>query len=143
MATVQEGNTVSVHYKGTLNDGTEFDSSYSRGEPISFEVGSGQMIKGFDSAVNGMTTGEKKSFTLSPEEAYGERNKDLIQAVPKNNFPPDFEPVEGAMVQGQNPNGEFFMAKIVTQDIATVTLDFNHPLAGENLNFEVELVEVS
>ena len=143
MATVQEGNTVSVHYKGTLNDGTEFDSSYSRGEPISFEVGSGQMIKGFDSAVNGMTTGEKKSFTLSPEEAYGDRKSDLVQAVPKTNFPPDFEPVVGAMVQGQDPTGQVFTAKIVTQDIATVTLDFNHPLAGENLNFEVELVEIS
>jgi peptidylprolyl isomerase len=143
MTVAQEGSTVSVHYKGTLNDGTEFDNSYTRGEPITFQMGSGQMIKGFDTALSGMSIGEKKNFNLSPGEAYGEKKDDLVQPVPRTNFPNDFQVVVGATVQGQNPDGQVFMAKILDQDVGTVTLDFNHPLAGENLTFEVELVQVS
>ena len=138
----ESGNTVSVHYRGTLNDGTEFDSSYTRGEPIKFELGAGQMIPGFESAVNGMDVGEKKSVTLDPENAYGNRNDELVQPVPRQNFPPDFEIVVGATVQGQQQGGQPFLAKIVKEDGFTVTLDFNHPLAGENLNFEIELIEI-
>jgi len=140
---VEAGNTVSVHYKGTLNDGTEFDNSYQRGEPIKFEVGSGQMIAGFDTALHGMSVGETKSVTLDPSDAYGNINDELVQAIPRKSFPPDFEFVVGKTVQGQQQNGQPFLAKIISQDAFTVTLDFNHPLAGENLNFEIELVEVS
>ena len=84
---VENGNTVSVHYRGTLNDGTEFDSSHSRGEPLSFQVGSGQMINGFDAALPGMAVGETKSITLTPDQAYGESNPEAITDVPKESFP--------------------------------------------------------
>jgi len=140
---VENGNTVSVHYRGTLSDGTEFDSSYGRGEPITFEVGSGQMIAGFDSAIPGMEIGETKDINIPPENAYGPRNEDAIQSVPRTMFPTDFEIVVGATVRGQQPNGSPFLAKILSEEESTITLDFNHPLAGEDLNFAIELMSVS
>ncbi len=143
MSKVENGNTVSVHYAGTLNDGTEFDNSKNRGEPISFVVGSGQMISGFDAALPGMEVGETKSFTVSPEDAYGTRIEENIQNIPRGAFPPEFEFVEGSTVQGQQPNGQPFLAKILGQTEEAVTLDFNHPLAGEQLNFDIELISLS
>ena len=140
MTKVESGNTVSVHYCGTLNDGTEFDSSYTRGEPITFEVGSGQMISGFDSALVGMAVGEEKNVNIAATQAYGIRNEDHVQDVPITSFPQDYEFVEGTMVQGQQPDGQTFLAKIVGRDTHTVKLDFNHPLAGQDLNFKIELV---
>jgi len=142
MTKVESGSTVSVHYRGTLNSGTEFDSSYNRGEPITFEVGSGQMIPGFDAAVVGMTVGEAKDINISAIEAYGLRNESHVQDVPVTSFPQDYEFVEGTMVQGQQPNGQTFLAKIVGHDTHTVKLDFNHPLAGEDLNFKIELINI-
>ena len=138
---VENGSTVSVHYKGTLNDGTEFDSSHSRGEPIQFQAGSGQMIAGFDNAVIGMSVGDKKSVTIPFAEAYGPKDEAAVQTIPKDQFPEVFEFVAGATVQGSGPNGPF-MAKIVSENTADVTLDFNHPLAGEDLGFEIEIVSV-
>lgn len=140
---VQNGNIVTVHYQGTLNDGTMFDSSYERGEPISFEVGSGQMIPGFDGAIPGMEVGEKKDFTIAPENAYGPRNEEAVQDLPLSLFPDEFEFVEGHTVQGQQPNGQPFLAKIIGVGEETVKLDFNHPLAGQDLNFAIELVKIS
>ena len=142
MTKVESGNTVSVHYCGTLNDGTEFDSSYTRGEPITFEVGSGQMISGFDSALVGMAVGEEKNVNIAATQAYGIRNEDHVQDVPITSFPQDYEFVEGTMVQGQQPDGQTFLAKIVGRDTHTVKLDFNHPLAGQDLNFKIELVNI-
>ena len=142
MTKVESGNTVSVHYCGTLNDGTEFDSSYTRGEPITFEVGSGQMISGFDSALVGMVVGEEKNVNIAATQAYGIRNEDHVQDVPVTSFPQDYEFVEGTMVQGQQPDGQTFLAKIVGRDTHTVKLDFNHPLAGQDLNFKIELVNI-
>ena len=90
MTTVENGATVSIHYVGTFEDGTEFDSSHSRNQPLQFQVGSGQMISGFDAALPGMEIGEKKNITLAPDEAYGPHNPQAIQVFPKNVFPPEF-----------------------------------------------------
>ena len=143
MTKVENGNTVSVHYTGTLNDGTEFDSSYSRDEPITFEVGSGQMIPGFDSALPGMTVGEVKSVAITPADGYGDRNEEATQVVPVSQFPEGLDLTKGQMIRGQQPSGQPFMAKIVSSDVHTVTLDFNHPLAGQDLNFKIELMDIS
>ncbi len=142
MSTVQSGNTVSVHYRGTLSDGEEFDSSYDRGETLTFQVGGGQMIKGFDEGVVGMKVGEKKTVVVYPEQAYGFRNEEAIQEVAKTQFPNDFSFELGTAVQGVNPDGGHVTAKILSEQEQTVTLDFNHPLASKTLNFEIELVGI-
>ena len=142
MSKVENGSNVKVHYKGTLTDGKQFDSSYDRGETLPFEVGAGQMIKGFDAAVVGMEVGETKTVTIPSAEAYGERNEDALQEVPRNVFPPDFEFKTGEMVQGTAPTGQPIMAMIVEEKESTVVLDMNHPLAGKDLNFEIELMNI-
>ena len=142
MSTVENSNTVTVHYTGTFNDGTQFDSSRNR-EPLSFKVGSGQVIEGFDKAVVGMTQGETKTFTLKPEDGYGVKNEEAIQEVEKINFPDGFNAEMGQTVTGQNQNGQNFNATIIAIQEDTVTLDFNHPLAGEDLTFEIELIEIA
>ena len=136
---VATGDSVKVHYRGTLPDGTEFDNSHARGEPLEFTIGSGQMIVGFNDAIIGMEEGETKSFSLTPELAYGHRIEEAVQAVPRSAFGEDFQFEIGGMVQGNGPQGPF-IAKIQELSDDTVTLDLNHPLAGENLNFEVEVV---
>jgi len=143
MSTVENGNTVSVHYRGTFDDGTQFDSSYDRGEPITFTVGSGQMISGFDSSIPGMSVGETKNITVSPENAYGPRVDEAVQTVPLTAFQEGSEFVPGATIQGTGPTGQPFMAKIESCDDTNVVLDFNHPMAGKSLNFEIELVNIS
>ena len=139
---VQAGQTVSIHYVGTFEDGTEFDSSRNRGEPLAVQVGVGQVIPGFDEALQGMTVGEVKNISLTPEKAYGNREDEAVQTVPKSAFPENFQLVEGAQVQGQGPAGPV-LATIQSWDESTVTVDMNHPLAGKNLNFEIELVSVN
>jgi len=141
MNAVENGNTVSVHYRGTLNDGTEFDSSHSRNETLTFEVGAGQMIPGFDTALVGMTTGETKNVSLTPAQAYGEVNEEAFVDVDKKSFPDDFEYVEGAMIQGMGPNGPV-VGTINEVKENEVNVNFNHPMAGQDLNFEIELVEI-
>ena len=142
MGKVENGQTVSVHYVGTLDDGTEFDSSRVHGNPVSFEVGSGQLITGFDTALQGMTIGEVKQVHLTPDEAYGTPRPELLQAVPHSNFPPDFNFEVGAMVQGRAPTGQVHVARIDAVNDDTVVLDYNHPMAGKNLNFEIELLSI-
>ena len=139
---VMNGQNVNVHYRGILSDGTEFDNSKSRGQALSFEVGSGQMIKGFNDAIVGMTPGETKSVTLTPEQAYGFRNEQAVQPVPRTAFPTDFDFTIGNTVQGNGPMGPF-LAKILDTTDEAVVLDMNHPLAGESLSFEIELVSVN
>tara|TARA_B100000131_G_C17779452_1_gene476654 strand:- start:38 stop:469 length:432 start_codon:yes stop_codon:yes gene_type:complete len=139
---VENGSNVSVHYRGTLNNGEQFDSSYDRGEPIGFTVGSGQMIAGFDAGVVGMAVGEKKTITLTPDQAYGETNPEAIQEFSKDKFPPDFEFIQDGHVQGQTGDGRTFNAVITEINENTVTLDLNHPMAGKDLNFEIELVSI-
>ena len=143
MSKVKDGQTVNVHYVGTLEDGTEFDSSRTRGEPLSFQVGAGQLIKGFDSAVKEMVMGETKSICVEPSEGYGERNSNAVQEVPLDRFPSDFEFKEGTTVYGKNQQGQQMMAKVEAIATDSVTLDFNHPLAGKTLNFEIELLDVT
>jgi FKBP-type peptidyl-prolyl cis-trans isomerase 2 len=139
---VENGDTVSVHYRGTLDDGTEFDSSHTRGETMTFQVGEGQLISGFDAAVPGMTTGEVKNISLTPEEAYGPVIEDAVQVVEKTQFPPDFPFEVGVTVSGYGANGAPMAATIQNLEESTVTLDMNHPMAGKNLNFEIELVSI-
>lgn len=144
MSKVESGNTVSVHYRGTFTDtGEEFDSSYNRGESLTFKVGSGQMISGFDTGVVGMEIGEKKKIEVPPQEGYGFRNLDAIQEVDKNQFPDDFSFSIGSIVQGTDPEGQNITAKIMSEQKDTVTLDFNHPLAEKTLCFEVELLSIA
>ena len=138
---VQNGNSDSVHYRGTLSDGTEFDNSKVRGQALNFQVGSGQMIPGFDRALVGMTVGETRNIHLTAQEAYGPRIPDAVQTVPKTAFPDDFEYLVGEVIQGNGPQGPF-LAKIQEERDTEVLLDFNHPLAGEDLDFEIELVSL-
>ncbi|MEX2571224.1 MAG: peptidylprolyl isomerase [Gemmatimonadota bacterium] len=140
MPQAQEGKKVQIHYTGRLADGTVFDSSEGR-EPLEFTLGEGQVIPGFDSAVTGMEPGQEQTVTIPSEQAYGERRKDLVFSVPREQFPPDISPEVGQRLQMQQ--GEQ-VAVVVVQEVADaeVTLDANHPLAGEDLTFEVQLVDV-
>ena len=139
---VTNGNNVKVHYKGTLNDGSEFDNSHARGETLNFKVGSDQLLAGFSNAVVGMTEGQVKSFTLTSTDAYGAYDPNAIATAPKTAFPADFEFNVGGQVEGTAPNGRPFLAKIKAFDDNEVTLDVNHPLAGEDLTFEVQLEQI-
>ena len=141
MSLIKEGHNVKVHYKGTLEDGTEFDNSKNRGTPLEFKVGSGQVIEGFDNAVMGLGLGEVKTFTLLPGQAYGEVNPDAIRETPKTAFPDGFDFTVGTTVQGQTNTGQPLTAKILSETESTVVLDHNHPLAGESLTFEIEVIE--
>jgi peptidylprolyl isomerase len=142
MSKVENGQTVNVHYIGTLDDGTQFDASRPRGQTLTFEVGSGQMIPGFDKAMVGMMVGETKTIALGPTEAYGDINPEAFQSAPRTTFPEGFQFVVNETVKGQDEAGHVISARIHTLEETTVTLDFNHPLAGKNLNFEIELVSV-
>ncbi len=136
---VTNGHNVKVHYRGTLADGAEFDNSRARGQTLDFKIGSGRMIRGFNDAIVGMSPGESCSVTLSPDEAYGHHNPEALQSVPKEAFGQDFNFEIGGMVQGNGPQGTF-VAKIQDVDEENVVLDMNHPLAGESLTFEIDLV---
>lgn len=131
----QAGDTVSLHYRGTLDDGTEFDSSAGR-EPLTFTVGSGQVIQGFDDAVVGMAVGEKKTFRLEPEQAYGERREDLIITVPAENAP------EGLQAGQQVALGNAPATVVRVEENGDVVVDANHRLAGEALTFDIEVVSI-
>jgi peptidylprolyl isomerase len=140
---IEKGNKVKVEYTGTFEDGEVFDSSQKHGKPLEFEVGAGQMIKGFDDAVVGMSKDEEKEITLSPEQAYGQQNDELKKTVPKDQLPKDQEPQVG-MVLGVNlPNGQQFPARIVDVNEKEVVIDLNHPLAGKTLKFKIKIVDVN
>ena len=141
MTQAKSGDTVRIHYTGTLDDGTEFDSSAGR-DPLEFALGGGQVIPGFDSAVDGMAVGESKSVTIQPEEAYGQRHEQLVQQVPKTALPEDMEPAVGMQLQSQSPDGQVMSLLVTEVTDDTLTVDGNHPLAGQTLNFDIELVEI-
>jgi peptidylprolyl isomerase len=141
METAKKGDTVSVHYTGRLTDGTVFDSSRN-GDPLTFELGGGQLIQGFDQAVMGMEVGETKTVELSPSEAYGAKRDDLQFEMERSNFPESIEPEEGQQLQMRQRNGQPLIVTVVEASEETVTLDANHPLAGEELVFDIELVEI-
>ncbi len=143
MDTVQDGLFAQVHYKGTLADGDVFDSSLERGTPLEVAMGKGQMIKGFEQELLGMTVNEKKTFILPPEEAYGVRDDSLERSFKREEIPPEFNPEVGQMVGLRSPEGREIPAKIVTVDDEQITVDLNHPLAGESLTFEIEVVGIT
>jgi len=140
-----DGNTVTAHYRGTLTDGTEFDSSRSRpgGEPIEFTVGSGQMITGFNDAVLGMTTGETKTVNILSADAYGDINPEAQTTISRSSFPADINLVEGMPVPLRTPEGRTLYGRVTDHTEDTVSVDLNHPLAGQDLQFEIELVSVT
>ena len=140
---VEDGKTVCFHYVGTLEDGTEFDNSRTRGEPLVGHIGQGHLIPGFESALIGMGVGEKKSVLVESKDAYGEYNPDAVQIVPLERFPDDFTPQVGGQVQGESANGQTFNATVSDSTESEVTLDFNHPLAGKHLNFEIEVISIA
>jgi peptidylprolyl isomerase len=142
MSVAQEGNTVKIHYKGSLDNGTIFDTSEGR-DPLEFTLGSGQVIAGFDEAVSGMAVGEKKSVKIPVDKAYGPRNEELVIAAPKEHVPADINPEIGQKLQMGGPNGELVVVTVVEISDTHITLDANPPLAGEDLNFDIELVEVA
>ena len=142
MSQAKSGDTVKIHYTGTLEDGTEFDSSAGR-EPLEFALGGGQVIPGFDSAVDGMAVGDSKTVTIPPGEAYGERHDQLVQAVPKTELPEDMKPEVGMQLQSQSPDGQVMNLMVTEVAEEKVTVDGNHPLAGQALTFAIELVEIA
>ena len=137
----QAGNTVRVHYTGTLEDGTQFDSSRGA-EPLEFAMGQGQLIAGFENAVAGLGTGESCTVTLTPEQAYGESNPDMVQQVARELMPEGVELEPGMVLQGQAGDGRVDNFTVVSITEEMVTLDANHPLAGKTLTFEIELVAI-
>lgn len=142
MAQAKAGDTVQVHYTGTLTDGTVFDSSEGR-DPLEFTVGSGQVIKGFDEGVAGMNPGEKKTISIPVEDAYGSANEEMIFTLNRTDIPDDI-PLEKGMTLNMHEDGNPRPIPVIVRDLTdiNVTLDANHPLAGQDLTFEVELVGV-
>ena len=136
------GKTCRTHYKGTFNDGTQFDSSYDRGEPLEFICGAGQMIKGFDAAVANMEIAEIKEVHLMPEEAYGQTNPDAIFTLEIAQLPGSENLEVGQQVYLSNQYGQPFPVKVAAKEETTITFDANHEMAGKELNFTIELVEV-
>lgn len=142
MAEAKKGDTVSVHYTGKLEDDTVFDSS-TGGDPLSFEIGSGQIIPGFEEGVIGMEPGDKKTVDIAPEQAYGPYRDDQVIEVSAEKLPEDIDPEVGQRLQVQQQNGQTAVVTVKDVTNGTVKLDANHPLAGKNLSFEIELVSVS
>jgi peptidylprolyl isomerase len=141
MSEAKTGDTVKINYVGTLNDGQMFDSSEGR-DPLEFVVGSGQIIKGLDSAIPGMTVGDKKTVNVPCDQAYGETNPEALQAVPREQIPAEIPLEVGTQLQMQTPQGQVVPVTVADVSETEVTLDANHPLAGQDLNFEIEVVEI-
>ena len=142
MSTAKQGDNVKVHYTGQLKDGTQFDSSAGR-EPLGFTVGAGQMIKGFDAAVNGMAVGDKKTVEIPAAEAYGEVNPQMIVDIPRTNLPPDLNPTVGQQLGMTTPEGQQVPVKVKEVHDDKIVIDANHELAGKELIFDIELVEIA
>ena len=142
MTEVKSGDTVSIHYTGTLDDGSMFDSSAGR-DPLQFTVGSGQVIPGFDTAVTGMTVGEKKTVTIPSDQAYGPAHPEAIQAIPRENIPEEIPLEIGLQLQAQSPQGQPIPVTVTEITETEVTLDANHRLAGKDLTFALELVQIA
>jgi len=141
MTQVKAGDKVRIHYTGTLADGTTFDSSQGR-DPLEFTVGSGQIISGLDREVEGMKVGDKQTVTVPAEEAYGAHDPAKVQQVPRSALPPELEPQEGMQLQAQTPQGGQVALMITSVGEQEITVDANHPLAGKDLVFDIEMVEI-
>ena len=141
MATAQTGDTVRVHYTGKLDDGTVFDSSVG-GDPIEFVIGDHQVIPGFEDGVTGMILGESKTIVIPFDQAYGAYDDELVLNVPRDQFPDHITPEVGEALQLQQPDGNVITVVISEVSAEAVTLDANHPLAGEDLTFDLQLAEI-
>ena len=142
MAQAKSGDKVRIHYTGKLDDGTVFDSSRER-EPLEFTVGSGMVIPGFDNAVEGMEVGESKNVKIAPAEAYGERSDENIIEIERNMLPPEIDPEVGMKLQASNKDGGATIVTVTEVGDEKLKIDANHQLAGENLNFDIELMEIA
>ncbi len=142
METAEQGKRVKIHYTGTLDDGTVFDTSKGK-DPLQFQVGGGTVIEGFEEAVKGMQVGESKNVIIPPEKAYGERQEEMVITAPRDQVPPDLELELGMLLQMGAPSGELIQVTVVDISDKEVTLDANPPLAGKQLTFDIELVEVA
>lgn len=142
MPTLKNGDKVKVHYTGTLEDGRVFDTSRER-DPLEFKVGEGQIIAGFENGVMGMEIGETRDITVPPDEAYGSRREELVMEIPVGEFPEHITPEVGMELQIKQQDGTPFGVVITDVEDEAVTLDANHPLAGQTLYFQVELLEIS
>lgn len=143
METAQKGDKVKVEYVGTLEDGTIFDSTEKHEGPLEFIIGSGHIIQGFDNAVEGMKVGEEKQITLSPKEAYGEYNPELLKELPKEVFPQDQTLQKGMVFMLNLPSGQQVPARISEIKDQEVTIDLNPPLAGKTLKFKIKLLAIA
>lgn len=141
MAQAKQGDTVKVHYTGKLDDGTVFDASAER-DPLEFTIGEGEIIPGFEQAVVGMEPGETKTARISPEEAYGPHMDDMTLTVDRSQFPDDVEPETGQQLQVQQPGGMVAIVTVSGVSESSVTLDANHPLAGQPLTFDIQLLDI-
>lgn len=141
MQQAQQGDKVKVHYNGKLRSGETFDSSDGR-EPLEFTVGGGQVIKGFDEGVKGMKTGDKKTVEIGVDDAYGQKSQDMIIEFPKSQFPEDMSPEAGQQLMMSNGSGQSFPVTVTEIKEESVILDANHPLAGQELIFDIEMVEI-
>jgi peptidylprolyl isomerase len=141
MTPVKEGDTITLHYTGKLDDGTVFDSSVGR-EPLSFTVGAQEVIPGFEAGAIGMKVGDKRDIVITPDQAYGPYFEELVKVVARDNFPPNVTPAVGLMFEMQLPSGEAIPVRIIEVEGDEVTLDANHLLAGETLFFNLELVSI-
>ena len=142
MSKAKKGDTVKVHYTGKTQEGELFDTSKDR-DPLEFELGSGQVIPGFESGIEGMGVGDTKTITLAPGDAYGEPMDELILDVPRAQFPTDITPEIGLTLELRSPDGQAGIAKIIGVSDESIKLDANHPLAGKTLVFEVTLVDIA
>ncbi len=142
MSQVKKDDTVKVHYTGKLPDGQVFDSSVKRGEPLKFTMGKGELIPGFENGIINMKVNEKKTINIPKEEAYGAIRDELVQEVPKNQLPDDIKPEVGMGLVSKTQNGQDI--NLVVKDVKedSIVVDGNHPLAGKDLTFELEVVEI-
>jgi peptidylprolyl isomerase len=141
MAQAKIGDTVKVHYTGKFGDGMVFDTSIDD-EPLEFRIGESQVIPGFEEAVAGMNPGESKTVNIPVEKAYGPHREDQVQVVDRKQLPADLKPEIGQQLEGRQPDGEIIVATVTDVTKSSVTLDANHPLAGKNLIFEIQLIEI-
>lgn len=141
MAQAKHGDTVKVHYTGKLDDGTVFDTSVDR-DPLQFTIGEGQIIPSFEQAVLGMNPGESKTIKIPTDEAYGTHREEMVMVVDRNQLPADLNPEVGQQLQSRQPGGRTIVVTVTDVSESSVTVDANHPLAGKDLNFDIQLIEI-
>ena len=142
MTAAKTGDSVKIHYTGTLEDGTTFDSSAGR-DPLEFTLGSGQVIVGFEEAVTGMEPGEKKNVTIPADKAYGQRNEEMVITAPRDQVPPEINPEVGQQLQMAGPDKQMLVVHVTEVTEEHIILDANPPLAGKDLIFDIELVSIA